>query len=326
MSRTSRRDAASGPTTDVAVIIPAFRSGDVLHTALSSVAAQTVLPSEVIVADDASGDDTAEVARSWSEQLPLHVVVLDENRGPAGARAAAIERSTAPRLALLDADDAWLPDHLETMVASHDRHGGLVTADAIRWIPGVALAPAGIAQALPVPPPAEQRAAILDHDFVFVGTLFHREDYTAAGGFRDRFRGPEDWDLWIRMIRRGVAVHRPDHPTVLYRLRTGSVSTDTRMVDQERDVVVTAIEESDRDDDRARLTRTLRRVEARGALYDSYELARQGRPWAARQRAVQGLRGPGRVPIRCAAMVLAPRAAVRARDARVHQPRWWLRT
>lgn len=315
----------SGAPADVAVIIPAYRSAAVLDSTLASVAGQTLPPAEVVVADDCSGDATAQVARRWTDRLPLRVVELEENRGPAGARRVAIEHSRAPRLALLDADDVWLPDHLETMVAAHDRLGGLITADPIRWIPGQALAAGGVQAALPVPPPAEQRAAILRHNFVFVGSLLSRADHDAAGGFRDRFRGPEDWDLWIRMIRRGTVVHRAPHPTVLYRLGAGSVSADTRMVAEERAVVLAAIAESERDDDRAVLATTLRHVDAKAALHDSYELARQGRSWAARRRAVPGLRGPGRVPSRAAALLAAPALAARARDERVHRPRWWLR-
>lgn len=313
------------PPADVAVIIPAFRSADVIDAALASVAGQTVPPREVVVADDASDDRTVDAARRWAGRLPLRVVELHENGGPAAARRAAIEASGAARLALLDADDVWLPDHLETMLAVHDRHGGLVTADHLRWIPGVALAPTPAGRHLPVPPPDAQRAAILDHDFVFVGTLFDRSVHDDAGGFRDRFRGPEDWDLWIRMVRNGVVVHRPDHPTVLYRLRSGSVSADTRMVQQERAVVLTAIDESTRSDDRAVLGRTLRRIDAKAALYDGYALARQGRRWSARRRVVRGLRGRGRIPMRCVALLVAPGAATRARDRHVHQPRWWLR-
>lgn len=310
---------------DVAVIIPAHRAADVLDTALASVAGQTRPPREVVVADDASGDGTADVARAWADRLPVTVLTLDRNRGPAGARRAAIEASTAPRIALLDADDVWLPDHLATLVELHDRHGGLVTADPIRWIPGAGLAAAGVADRLPVPPPAQQRAAILQHDFVFVGTVFERALYDQVGGFREAFHGTEDWDLWIRMVRHGAVVRRAPHPTVLYRLSTGSVSADERLVHQERKVVLTALDESDRDDDRAALRVALRKVDAKAAMYAAYDAARRGQRWRARRHALGGLRGPGRVPSRCLALLVAPRWAVQARDRRVTEPRWWLR-
>lgn len=312
-------------TADVAVIIPAHRAADVLDTTLASVAGQTVQPREVIVADDASGDDTASVARAWSGRLALTVITLDRNRGPAGARRAAIEASSAGRIALLDADDFWLPDHLATMVGTHNRAGGLVTADPIRWIPGAGLAAAGVSAQLPVPPPEQQRAAILRHDFVFIGTLFDRSLHDAVGGFREQFHGTEDWDLWIRMVRHGAVVSRAPHPTVLYRLSTSSVSADERLVHEERKVVLTALDETDRDDDRAVLAGALREVNAKASMYAAYEAARQGQPWLARRLALRGIRGPGRVPSRCLALIVAPRGAVRARDQRVNQARWWLR-
>lgn len=309
---------------DVAVIIPAHRCGPVLDSALASVAGQTVRPAEVVVADDASGDDTPAVARAWADRLPVRVVELTENQGPAGARSAAIAASGATRLALLDADDVWLPDHLETMLDLHDRHGGIVTADALRWIPGEALATSGMGDDLPVPAAPDQRRAILRQNFVFIGTLFDRSLHDAVGGFR-AFRGPEDWDLWIRMVRSGAVVRRPSHPTVLYRLGADSVSADDRLVAEERRVVEAAIDESTTEADRTVLRRTLRAIDGKAAMYDAFRLARAGRPLAARRAAIPGLRGPGRVPSRCLALLVAPRAATAARDRRVHDSRWWLR-
>lgn len=313
-------------TVDVAVIIPAHRCAPAINTALASVASQIVRPCEVIVADDASGDGTADAARAWEGRLPLTVLTLAANGGPAAARRAAIKVSSAPRLALLDADDVWLPDHLQTLAAEHDRHGGIVTADPIRWIPGAGIAAAGVDAAQPVPPAGEQRAAILRHDYVFIGSLFDRSLYDEVGGFRPQFHGTEDWDLWIRMIRAGAVVRRAPHPTVLYRLSAGSVSADQRLVGEERKVVLTALDESEREDDRSTLRGTLRRIDAKAAMYAAYDAARDGRTWAARRLALRGLRGPGRVPSRCAALALAPQWAVRARDTRVNEPRWWLRT
>ena len=311
--------------TDVAVIIPAFRATDVLDTTLASVAGQTRLPEQVVVIDDASGDGTASAARAWADRLPLSVIELQDNLGPAGARRVGIASISTARIALLDADDVWLPDHLEVLSAALDEHGGIITADVLRWIPGQGLAPRGVEAELPVPPAPEQRTAILRSDFVFVGTLFERRQYEAAGGFRDQFHGTEDWDLWIRMIRQGDIVRRAPHPTVLYRLTTGSVSADTRLVHEERKVVDAALEETSDPDERRVLERTRQQIDAKVAMYAAYEAAREGRRWRARRLAVGGLRGPGRVPSRCAALLVAPRLAVTARDRLVNAPRWWLR-
>lgn len=310
--------------TDVAVVIPAHRCAAELDTTLASVAGQSRPPAEVVVADDASGDETPDVARAWADRLPIQVVERSENAGPGPTRRTAIEATSAPRIALLDADDVWMPDHLATMVELHDRHGGLITADVLRWIPTRGLATRRLEESLPVPPIERQRATILRHNFVFVGSLFDRALHDEAGGFR-AFHGPEDWDLWIRMIRLGAPVHRPGHPTVLYRLSEGSISADSRMVAEEQRVIAAATEEATSAEDRAVLARTRRDLDAKAALYGAYALARDGRGWAARRAALGGLRGPGRIPSRCLALALAPGRAAAARDRRVHDPRWWLR-
>ena len=314
----------TSPPTDVAVIIPAHRCPSTIDAALASVAAQTRPPREVVIADDASGDATPELARAWSDRLPVTVVELTDNQGPGGARRAAIAASDSDRIALLDSDDVWMPDHLESMIGLHDRHGGVITADALRWIPGRALATEGIEQSMPVPPRHRQHATILGQNFIFIGSLFRRDAYDEAGGFRD-FRGPEDWDLWIRMVRNGATIRRGDHPTVLYRLSPTSISADDRMVAEERRVASVAMRESTSDEDRDVLRRTLRRLDSKASMYRAYALAREHRTLAARWAALGGLRGPGRVPTRCVALALAPRRATAARDRRVHDPRWWLR-
>ena len=101
------------------VITPAFQAEATLGSALASVAAQTRLPDEVIVADDGSTDGTVELARGWYRHLPVQVVTTEANSGPSAARRRAIEASTGDVVALLDADDVWFPDHLESMLGTY---------------------------------------------------------------------------------------------------------------------------------------------------------------------------------------------------------------
>src|SRR5205814_2076225 len=102
--------------TAVAVVIAAYRAAPFIDAALASVAGQTRMPEEVVVVDDGSDDGTFEIASTWSAVLPLTVIRLTTNSGPAAARAAAIANCRSPLIALLDADDVWLPNHLAAMV------------------------------------------------------------------------------------------------------------------------------------------------------------------------------------------------------------------
>ena len=101
---------------DVSVVIPCFNSSATLERAVSSVAAQTEQPHEVIIVDDGSTDDTLAVAHSLATAHPrlnVSVVDLGENVGPGAARNAGWERASRTYVAFLDADDAWHPRKLE---------------------------------------------------------------------------------------------------------------------------------------------------------------------------------------------------------------------
>ncbi|MGB4428312.1 MAG: glycosyltransferase family 2 protein [Thermacetogeniaceae bacterium] len=99
----------------VSVIIPAFNAEKYIKDAIFSVLNQTYPYFEIIVVDDASTDNTAEVVRSIKDervQLIQHI----ENMGPGGARNTGIEVAKGIWFAELDADDQWLPSRLETLL------------------------------------------------------------------------------------------------------------------------------------------------------------------------------------------------------------------
>jgi glycosyltransferase involved in cell wall biosynthesis len=305
---------------DVAVIIPAYQSESTIDAALESVAGQTSPPAEVVVVDDGSSDHTRERAEQWGSVLPI-TVLRQANGGPAAARRRGIEASSSPLIALLDADDLWLPDHLEVMRATYDRHGGIISAGAIRWIPGQGAARRDHVAAHPVPPPEEQPVAILRSNFVFVGALFSRRDHDRAGGFRDGFSGAEDWDLWIRMIRDGARVWPVGEPTVVYRINEGSLSAGARIHDTYRAVLERALVEADAADERAEIQRSMPRYVARAELARAHDAVAIGDLGAARAIARGVREAPLPFRLEAFALAVAPRAAQRVGDL-IRRRRW----
>ncbi len=93
------------------VIMPCYNAGPWIAQALRSAAAQTLPPHEIIVIDDGSTDDSVEQIKNSGVEVRL----LRTNRANgAGARNTGIEAATGDWVAFLDADDEWLPHHLET--------------------------------------------------------------------------------------------------------------------------------------------------------------------------------------------------------------------
>lgn len=309
----------------VTVVIAAFNAASTLDQALASVAGQSVQPSAVIVADDCSTDDTGSVAERWHGRLPLEVIRLERNGGPAVARSRGIESARSPLVALLDADDVWLPDHLETMLAAYRRQPGVVTADALPWIAGSVLATRSFGADRAIPPPGRQLLELVRRNYVFMGTLFSRARYLELGGFRSQFRGTEDWDLWIRMARSGVPFSRPEHPTVLYRMAPSSLSARDGQLDADVAVIEAGLVEAVSDDERRAMRAKARSLDAQRWLFVAYDRADAGRRLGARAAALRALRGQRRVVARGAVMLVAPRWGARQREARRFQPRWWFK-
>ncbi len=100
----------AGPT--VSVIIPAYNCGEMLREAVDSVRRQTYQDLEVIIVDDGSDDDTPEVIRELAADWRKIRPILAEHHGLAAARNRAIAEMKGEWIALLDADDLWIPEKL----------------------------------------------------------------------------------------------------------------------------------------------------------------------------------------------------------------------
>jgi succinoglycan biosynthesis protein ExoU len=119
----------------VAVIIAAKNARPTIARAVRCALGETMV-GEVVVVDDGSTDDTAAVARSVDDGSGrLQVLHLPHNLGPAAARNRGVRATTAPYLAVLDADDYWEPGRIQRLVAEIKDHD-FVADDLLRVVEG----------------------------------------------------------------------------------------------------------------------------------------------------------------------------------------------
>ena len=97
----------------VSVIVPVHNGARFLAAALDSVAAQDYGSMEILVVDDGSSDNSAEIAASYRVRL-----LQQPNRGVAEARNAGVAESSGELLAFLDQDDLWLERKVSRQVSS----------------------------------------------------------------------------------------------------------------------------------------------------------------------------------------------------------------
>ncbi len=219
----------SGPRSTVGLVISAYQGERFIDQTLAAVAAQSRLPDQVVVVDDASADSTAKRAARWIDVLPLDVVALPTNGGVARARNQALARLDTDLVAILDGDDVLLPDHLEVLADLHARKGGIVSARASFWTPGQPPRPYQRRIRGFVPPASRQLERLVRRNYVFIASMVSRADLDSVGGFTEGERSQDttaDWDLWLKLAARGVEITLAPFPTVLYRVVPGSMADD----------------------------------------------------------------------------------------------------
>lgn len=95
----------------ITAVIPAYNNGTYLRRSINSALNQTRAADEIIVIDDGSTDNTSDIAHEFSDQIRY---IHQENAGASAARNTGIQAATGNWIAFLDADDEWLPHHLQT--------------------------------------------------------------------------------------------------------------------------------------------------------------------------------------------------------------------
>ncbi len=112
----------------VSIMMPAYNAEKYIEQAIQSVLAQSYRQWELLIVNDGSTDNTAAAVAQFTD--PRLRVFQQANSGEAAARNKALAHMQGEFLAFLDADDAYLPDHLEVTVAylqAHPEHDGVYT-------------------------------------------------------------------------------------------------------------------------------------------------------------------------------------------------------
>jgi glycosyltransferase involved in cell wall biosynthesis len=218
------RPITRGSVPTFSIIIAAYQAAGFIGTAVESALAQTLAPLEVIVCDDGSTDDLDDALALYRDRL---VLVRQENRGEGAAKNAAARMASGDFIAMLDADDVYLPNRLEALgeLASARPDLDILVTDAFIESEGRVVRRAyDESWTFEVD---DQRCAILERCFILGHAAVRRERFFAVGGFDDAMRTVADWDLWIRIILGGSRAGLIPEPLARYRVREGSLSTDT---------------------------------------------------------------------------------------------------
>jgi len=262
----------------VSVIIPTYNSARYITAAVESVLAQTFTDYELIVVDDGSTDETRQVLQQYEGKLTY---IYQENQGRSAARNTGIGAASGDYIAFLDSDDLWLPKKLECQVPILDHHPAvaLVYSQLLyidsrgnpvrfrgKWVYG----------------DDESRIIIADRcKDLFLGcvvsgggsnAVVRRSLLDEVGLFDEALSYPEDWDLWLRLSRKGPFAYIPE-PLGYYRVygwsKVLAIEASERLVAQHLRIIEKAVAAWDGDTDE----RDQLRAQAVATIYTRAALA-----------------------------------------------------
>lgn len=184
------------------VTISVYNKEKHIAKTLESVLAQTFTDFEIIIVNDGSTDDSEKVIKQFND--PRIHYFYQENQGAAAGRNAAISKATAPYIALLDADDLWEPDYLETMdalIQSHPNESVFACAVAVETKGKTIKSTYSIPnlQSGKVYNVDYFNASYLNTVLTSSSTVINKRVLEEVGTYDASIKSGQDTDLWIRI-------------------------------------------------------------------------------------------------------------------------------
>lgn len=208
----------------VSIIIPVFNSAYLIEQTILSVLKQEYKHWEMIVVDDGSSDNIADVMQQYSAQDDRIKFFRQQNAGASAARNAAIKNANNGWLLFLDADDWIREDYFEKMVAflENDPSIDVVHCGWTRVSKDGSITKENFGG------DESDMFPKLAHycPFAIHSCIVRKKIVEEIGGFDTSFKTCGDWDVWQRVARTGAKFGMVKETMAFYRTTSNSLSSD----------------------------------------------------------------------------------------------------
>lgn len=224
---TQRAEIPSNAVPAVSVIIPAYNAATYIGEALKSVFNQTFTSHEVIVINDGSPDTDA-FERELEPYAARIQYVKQENQGAATARNTGLRAARGEFVGFLDADDTWLPNFLEEQIKFlKSAKADFVYSDAL--LVGESLLNGRTFMGVQPSRGAVTPESLLAVDVTILtsAVLARKAPILEVGLFDEELRRGHDFELWLRLAKRGIRFAYQRKVLVQHRILESGLSGDT---------------------------------------------------------------------------------------------------
>lgn len=208
----------------VSVIIPVYNSEKFVEETIKSVLNQSYESFEIIIVDDGSADRSAEIIRTFDD--PRITYVYQENQGRSKARNRGISLAKGKYIAFLDSDDVWLSRHLEIEVEILKSIPEACAVYSNVWYIGEDGKPLFRDSSWePRKYSGTPLRNLVERNFIqFSSSIVKKQLLMEIGLFNLEMEPCEDWDLWLRIVRRGYKIQHVNKVLTKYRWKDSNDS------------------------------------------------------------------------------------------------------
>jgi glycosyltransferase involved in cell wall biosynthesis len=210
----------------VSIVVAAYNAAPFIAETVGSVFKQTFTDYELIIVNDGS-KDTEELELALQPDLERIIYLKQENQGSGAARNRGLRTARGQYIAFLDADDVWLPTYLEEQIRfMQSGNYDLVYADAVLFGDSP-LSGRTYMETAPSRGRVTFQSLIRGQcNVITSGVVARKELIFEVGLFDEALRNAQDFDLWVRLIRRGARASYQRKVLLRYRYHGGSLSGD----------------------------------------------------------------------------------------------------
>ncbi|MDD2662765.1 MAG: glycosyltransferase [Dechloromonas sp.] len=207
---------------EIDVLITVYNGESFISQTIDSVISQTFSNWRLLIVDDKSTDRTAQIVRDYANQDSRILLIPGPHKGIAAAANVGLREVCAPLVARLDADDIALPERLEIQRAHLQKHPELLAIGTDVQLIDENNKPLRYRRQ-PAGPAKIRETLRLRNCIIHPSSMLRTEILHQIGGYREKFRNSEDYDLWLRISEIG-GIDNLSQGLTLYR-RHGSQIT-----------------------------------------------------------------------------------------------------
>lgn len=206
----------------VSVITPVYNVEKYIDETLESIFRQTYEDIEIVLVDDCSTDNSAQIIAKYKESHPEIVYFLQpKNMGAGAARNKALELASGQYVAFLDSDDLWLPKKIERQIKLMQEKNSPFSYAAIEMMDEESKTIKG----------KRNLKETCNYKYLLHNTIIATSsvivDRTVLGDFRMPLRrGGQDYATWLKLLRGGAVAYGINETLVRYRVSNNSLSSN----------------------------------------------------------------------------------------------------